>query len=157
MEIKDYPSYLIYDDGRVYSKERRGTIGGFLKYNVSRKGYNTVKLYNIIGTKHLKVHRLVALHYIPNPNNYPQVDHINRDKLDNRVENLRWANQSMQSINKGVQKNNELGLKNIHKDQMREYTYYVVVFKRNGLLYRKYLKTKEDAIKQRDLMLSMFP
>ena len=36
-------------------------------------------------------HRLVAEKYLPNPNNYPQVDHINRVRHDNRVENLRWV------------------------------------------------------------------
>lgn len=37
------------------------------------------------------VHRLVAETFIPNPNNLPQVDHINRNRYDNRIENLRWT------------------------------------------------------------------
>ena len=59
------------------------------------KGYMTVG----IGYKMLKVHRLVAEAFIPNPNNKPQVDHITRDKTDNRVENLRWATPSENSRN----------------------------------------------------------
>ena len=39
----------------------------------------------------LYVHRLVAQHYIPNPNNYPEVNHINFDRADNSVENLEWV------------------------------------------------------------------
>lgn len=42
-------------------------------------------------SKNYLVHRIVALAFIPNPDNKPEVDHINRDKGDNAVLNLRWA------------------------------------------------------------------
>ena len=45
-----------------------------------------------MGCKHRKyIHRLVAEHFIPNPENKPEIDHINTDRTDNRVENLRWV------------------------------------------------------------------
>lgn len=47
------------------------------------------------------VHRLVAECFIPNPENKPEIDHINRNKQDNRVENLRWATRSDNSKNRG--------------------------------------------------------
>lgn len=63
-------------------------------------GYLRVNLSNENGRKGLMIHRLVALTYISNPDNKPTVDHKNRNKLDNRVENLRWATMVDQSNNR---------------------------------------------------------
>lgn len=50
--------------------------------------------------KQYQVHRLIASAFIPNPNNYPTVDHINRIRDDNRITNLRWASHGMQASNR---------------------------------------------------------
>lgn len=61
-----------------------------LKTGWSKDGYECIKL----NKKDYKIHRLVALAFIPNPNNLPQVNHIDGNKSNNCVENLEWCNNS---------------------------------------------------------------
>ena len=73
-----------------------------VKESVNKKGYFVV---NLNGKSYLK-HRIIALQFIPNPNNLPSVDHINHIRKDNRIENLCWKtiadNNKNKSSNKGV-------------------------------------------------------
>lgn len=64
------------------------------------KGYKRVSLCNNGKIKYYYVHRLVAEAFIPNENNKPTVDHIDRDKLNNNVTNLRWATYKEQIANR---------------------------------------------------------
>jgi len=81
----------------IYSISSRGNFkknNKLLKGHINKKGYT--KVY--FNKKLISLHRLVALTFIPNPNNYPQVNHKNGIKSDNRVENLEWCNNSMNQI-----------------------------------------------------------
>lgn len=69
-----------------------------LKPNTLSKGYLQVTLYNNRRRKCFQVHRLVASAFIENPDNLPQVNHINGNKKDNRVENLEWCDNSMNQL-----------------------------------------------------------
>jgi len=115
MEIQEYPNYLIYPDGRVFSKKRQknNKSGRFMKSNPNDDGYLRLGLTNEKGEKKFYISRLVAQHYVRNPHNYPEVDHIDRNILNNHYTNLRWANRSMQNMNKKIYKNNKSGYKNI--------------------------------------------
>ena len=92
MAIKNYPNYEVSSMGRVRSLYRR--VPHILKPAVTNSlGHLKVGLYKDGKVKQLFVHRLVAEAFIPNPENKPTVDHIDRDTSNNCVENLRWANQ----------------------------------------------------------------
>lgn len=66
----------------------------FLKLTLYKKDYIKIKLCKNTVEKNYSCHRLVAIAFIPNPNNYPQVNHKDGDKQNNNVENLEWCNNS---------------------------------------------------------------
>jgi hypothetical protein len=65
--------------------------GRILKYEFDKYGYPVVTLSKDSKTKTFKIHRLVAMAFVDNPNNLSEIDHINAKKYDNRPENLRWC------------------------------------------------------------------
>jgi hypothetical protein len=86
--------YVIRDKEVIKNQEK------ILIPSVDSRGYENVVISNGEGTKRYKVHRLVAEHFLDaNVENKPQIDHINRNKRDNRVENLRWATNSENQMN----------------------------------------------------------
>lgn len=99
--ISDFPGYYVTVDGKVYS--RKNNRHGYLKdYHLLKTKYTKhdgrpyVTLRNPkLGIRRLaKVHRLVALAYIPNPENKPCVCHKDNDPLNNHVDNLYWGTQA---------------------------------------------------------------
>lgn len=95
--IKDYDKYFISDLGRVRSMKYNEPR--YLKPGTNGYGYSFVCLCKKGKMKSIKIHRLVAMHFIPNINNKRCVDHINRNRKDNRVYNLRWATNSENQLN----------------------------------------------------------
>jgi len=144
MEIIDYPNYLIYKDGRVQNKKTKR----FLKPSLIGIGYYAVCLCKNCKRKLCKIHRLVALHYIQLVDGKDMVDHIDRNKTNNDISNLRWVNRSENMINTGVRKNNGCGHKNIHLTINN--TYKVIITRNCKCVYRKNFKTLDEAIIDRD-------
>ncbi|EPR9732925.1 HNH endonuclease [Enterobacter bugandensis] len=100
-EVRKYISgyeglYSVTTDGRVYSHPRMRISGHkingkYLARTPSEKGYLRVNLFKDGSYKTFKIHRLVAETFIPNPNGKPEVNHLDGDKSNNRVENLEWS------------------------------------------------------------------
>ena len=65
--------------------------GRILKSELDKYGYPVVTLSKDAKTKTFKIHRLVALTFMPNPDNLPQIDHIDGVKYNNQPKNLRWC------------------------------------------------------------------
>lgn len=96
-QVEGYADYQVSSFGRVrslkFNKER------ILAPRKNTDGYFcVVTCMNGHQTQH-RIHRLIATTFLPNPDALPQVDHIDRDITNNRVDNLRWVNQSQNSFN----------------------------------------------------------
>ena len=123
-DVKGYEGlYQVSDWGNVrsLSYNHTNTIKNLTLVN-AKNGYLVVCLHKDAIQKEGKVHRLVADAFLPNPQNKPTVDHINGDKQDNRVENLRWATNSENNNNpntmvkmRGIQNGRQLNRKDCSK------------------------------------------
>jgi hypothetical protein len=99
--------YEVSDQGRVkrIKPEYNTYVGKILSGGIEKNGYRVVLLYDNGKRKMFKVHRLVAIAFVPNPENKPQINHKNAIKLDNRAENLEWSTcqeNITHAVNKGL-------------------------------------------------------
>ena len=90
--IREYPrnkNYLVSDDGKIYSK----TKGKYLTPKINHDGYHRVQIWEDGKCRFVSWHRIIAETFLPNPNNYNVVNHIDGDKQNNHVKNLEWCTQ----------------------------------------------------------------
>lgn len=91
-DIKGYYGYQVSSLGRIKSLGNKSNhLSEILMRQSTVLGYKTVGLRKANKSKMLKVHRLVAEAFIPNPKALPQVNHIDGDKTNNSVSNLEWC------------------------------------------------------------------
>lgn len=132
--IPGYENYFVTDTGRVFNKNFKELYQDKNKY-----GYNYVSLYNNCKRKNFRVHRLVAMLFVDNPNNFSFVNHKNENKRDNRASNLEWCSK-VYNCNYGTAKNR---LSNHRKDSPKVYRIAVVRCFDNKY-YDCFSDTKED-------------
>ena len=93
-KIKNRSNYSVNENGEI-----RNDISGKIKsaYVCKGNGYYYVDLWENNKCKKMQLHRIIAEAFIPNPENKPTVDHVDGDRKNNRIDNLRWATYSEQN------------------------------------------------------------
>lgn len=114
--MEDFVDIIGYEG--LYRINRNGDIWScksnrLMKHSLNNQGYHCVCFYKEKNTKIYSIHRLLGIHFIPNPDNLPEIDHIDRNPLNNNLENLRWVSKSTNQQNKGRYAKNKTGYKNI--------------------------------------------
>lgn len=105
--------YSISNFGRIKSFFKRGSGVNFKKPTSPKNHYPAIILYKNGNFKTIYMHRLIAIHFIPNPENKPCVNHINKNKHDYRIENLEWVTHVENSLHghaDGVAKSTPISL-----------------------------------------------
>ena len=123
-EIVGFEDYYIDEKGRIFNKKMQELKGKW----IDNTGYYQIVLTKDKKRKYVRIHRLVALTFLPNPNNLPQVNHIDGNKLNNNVENLEWVTNS-ENTSHGYQSNlyhsnkRKIGVIAIHKETKEKYIF----------------------------------
>jgi len=141
-DVINYPNYKVSNLGNIIGK-----FGRILKPWDNCRGYNSVWICNKDGKRKTTVHKVVAMAFLPNLENKPTVDHLNRNRKDNRVENLRWATHTEQRLTSPCPIN-LTGERNINITENGKFRF--VIKRRNKCLVNEIYNTFEEALEAKN-------
>lgn len=113
--------------------------GKIISTHINKYGYLSVRLRKNGLTKAFTIHRLVAIAFIPNPNNYPSINHIDENKLNNTVSNLEWCTVRYNNLYNNRQDKINKKLRETNPNSISVYQY-----SKEGILLNKF-KSIRDA------------
>jgi hypothetical protein len=150
--IPEFSDYEVSNMGRVRSNYGRYEIGKILKSSYVGEGYLRVVLTKNNEHFAFLVHRIVGKTFLENPENLPDIDHINQKKDDNRLENLRWTSKSDNNRNRPLYfMGTNSGEPFISYDaKLKSYRFQKTI---NQKKYSKRFPCLEEAVAYRDFML----
>ena len=129
--VDEFDNYSISNLGNVRN-DKKGT---FIKGRNNGRGYLRVTLFKNGIRQMFSIHRLMGIAFIENVNNCGEIDHINRNSLDNRLDNLRWVSSSQNKANRGKFKNTSstfIGV-SFHKRYNKWSSYIIIDYKNKHL------------------------
>ena len=140
-QVLNYPKYEISNCGTI----KNYTTKRILKTTVSPRGYSFIKLSNDVNSKNCCIHKLVAECFLENPDNKPQVDHIDGNKLNNNISNLRFVTRSENGMNRLKAKNNNSGYTGICYDKSHK-QFHAQLWIKGKRIHLGYYDLLEDAV-----------
>ena len=149
--IKDYENYSFdLNNNQVYGHKHKK----YLKSDLDKDGYYRIILSKNNKPKTFQFHRLIYEAHFGTIPEKMCIDHIDNNKQNNNIENLRLATRSQNSMNKITPKHNLSGYKNIYKTKFN--TYEVKIRKNYKIVYCNNFKTLDEAILNRDVNLVLY-
>ena len=145
--VDGFSNYRVCKQGTVINLQTKKLLKGTVD-----NGYKRFCLRNDKGDrKKILGHRLIALAFLKNPHNKKEVDHIDRNKLNNCVSNLRWSTHTENQINKPLpkRKNENVGYLHIRKRMHGGHEYYELAIRRKGKhIFSKNYRTQKYTLQQ---------
>ena len=148
--IKDFETYGISQYGNVKDFRSGKLIPQFV--NEKCGGYLQVAIRNENGYKTDRVHRLVGENLINNPNNLEELDHIDRDRLNNKVDNLRWVTKSDNQLNRLGKSHDNNPYRCIHYEDLKTpknpYSSWCIQIRNQRIKYKKRFRTDKYSLEE---------